>query len=192
MRPARRSVTEPAGISKNPGGLAQSCPHSPNSGWFGVAWMRLTTDPLKTTEATVNIWKISFSSGIRVLCGSLGTIRLAHPILPKIGAIGRFAPIRPDPPQEAWASRPHAARSKVRSRPAQSPFVPVPKSVRAQSQVPSRRSNLPSSPPQSRFVPPQSGFGIDPKWVHARPKVRTRPIPSPSAPLQTPFEFDPK
>ena len=93
--------------------------------------MRLTTDPLKTTEATVNIWKISFSSGIRVLCGSLGTIRLAHPILPKIGAIGRFAPIRPDPPQGAWASRPHAARSKVRSRPSQSPFVPNPKYLRA-------------------------------------------------------------
>ena len=181
MRPARRS-RNPREYRKIRGGLAQSCPHSPNSGWFGVAWMRLTTDPPKTTDATVNIWKISFSSGIRVLCGSLGTIRLAHPILPKIGAIGRPAPIRPDPPQGAWASRPHAARSKVRSRPSQSPFVPNPKylraapnSLRARPKVSSwqpkagsngtlvaalceRRSQcaapkLGSSPSQSRFEP---------------------------------------
>ena len=48
--------------------------------------MHLTTDPLKTTEATVDSWKISFSSG---LSGRLRPISLAQSIIPKIDSIGR-------------------------------------------------------------------------------------------------------
>ena len=53
--------------------------------------MHLTTDPLKTTEATENCLKKPVFSAICVLSGNLGPISLVHPIFPKIDSIGRDA-----------------------------------------------------------------------------------------------------